>query len=1141
QHGTNLATHTHTHKGVRVLAGLAIFTMILCCLLAHEAVGQKEWTTRPVVIAEGQQVYPSVARPSQLGFTIVVWEDTRAGGSGADVYIQKIDNATGLPMWLPPDGLPVCTAPGAQQRPRAAYDSLGGVIVVWEDYRSGGASASVFAQRLNVFSGALDPNWPANGAPVCNLPSHAEHVRIAGTADGAFVSWLDYRGYDPATRQGRAVYMQYILGANGSWPQGLGYNWQLNGIPVSANPGLDQEHPELARDWIWRTDAGLDIKAGAVVTYQNLVYRAGQPIWQVMANNMDADGTRRYNGVDVALAVEDADQLKPRIVCSGAEQTADQPRAIVTWQDARENPAAPLFHIYAQIIDANGAVQNPQGEPICDNPESQINPVPALWERPYDPNTGDPYIPFVTIAWEDLRDEPLTATDVYAACIDARFVQLVNPGGNGGDPICQSYFDQTEVAIEQLWGGSNAVIAWTTPESGGAMNNIDVHYQMVDVRNWQLDKPVNGWPVVEAKGEQIRPEISNLVFVFQDHRRTAISGDARTDWDIYCQTPGECTGPKAMGWRDMFAKVTTVSDAELYRTVTDDEHNVYVVWDEVRDPVEGRQIFVQKFDKDGVARWTNGGVRVSDVHPQYPTGNAKYGDVAIDMAGGAQVTWQETGANGEQVMYAWVPVSGTITSQQIITVRQVPVNGSLGHIEPRIVKMGQSTRNGLWGPGAVVVYLDSLANGERRRFVARLKYSPSVDFCVDNNFIEPAPMNRFFGLEIAEDGDGGVLVLSRNENAAIGLKMLTVARIGEVFGNFILAGQDNAFPFDDFAGYDIAADLMWPAPHRAMVACALDFPGNLDLLVLSYTGANPSAAGRIAGFPWAYGGVMDPRQPAIVSDHFDMGTYGGMLLAWDLEYSLPGGQRVHSVFSEHVYFFNNGGWALASWPSGNPLQTSGQLAATSRPDIEVFPSSIPGQEPRAMIVWEGGGETSSCVPPRPTEIYTQLAGYDGALRGLYLNQERMVAPGGGNYHQRRPTIARSEDEHFTVFWMDESAGAANPMGTRMFQLSDQLIDWWKQHPATTVDDFRVLVYPNPVHDAAGQVHVRLESPSGGFVRVRLMDMLGRVLSQVYEGELAEGTHTLHTSLPAVGGANGTFFISVETATRRTLHRILLLK
>lgn len=86
--------------------------------------------------------------PDGLGGAILAWVDTRAGaGSSAfDIYAQRIGpNGPAVAGW-PETGLPVCTAPGAQQAIQLVSDGVGGAYVCWEDYRSG--SADIYLYRL---------------------------------------------------------------------------------------------------------------------------------------------------------------------------------------------------------------------------------------------------------------------------------------------------------------------------------------------------------------------------------------------------------------------------------------------------------------------------------------------------------------------------------------------------------------------------------------------------------------------------------------------------------------------------------------------------------------------------------------------------------------------------------------------------------------------------------------------------------------------------------------------------------------------------------------------------------------------------------------------------------------------------------
>ncbi|MDH7515828.1 MAG: hypothetical protein QHI48_08150 [Bacteroidota bacterium] len=228
-----------------------------------------------MTIAGGDQKNPSVAMPSNEDFTIIVWQDGR--GNDLDIYAQKIDNVTGIALWWPPDGVPVCTAENDQRNPRAAYDTLGGVIITWEDCREDptNAMAGIYATRLLVTSGALSPGWQPDGDAICAGSWNCSRPRIAGNGEGAYIVWTDERqGSD-----NRDVYLQYIL-SDGRVAPG---RWQAGGICVPANADPDQINGEVARDhaWQWNDDLSAYV-CGAVVAYQdkrNVSSSNGEPCW----------------------------------------------------------------------------------------------------------------------------------------------------------------------------------------------------------------------------------------------------------------------------------------------------------------------------------------------------------------------------------------------------------------------------------------------------------------------------------------------------------------------------------------------------------------------------------------------------------------------------------------------------------------------------------------------------------------------------------------------------------------------------------------------------------------------------------------------------------------------------------------------
>ena len=186
--------HTHTSRGNntsfrRALSRIIILSTVLTFFaMTIPLHAQTEWKDRYVTLAENDQIEPAIARPAQDAFTVIVWEDYRNGES--DIYAQMIDNNSGLPMWSPPDGVPVCTAVGEQRNPVASYDTLNGVIITWEDYRTrmyapivDSTAREIYAHRLSLTDGSCDPVWILHQAAWQSQQTRTQlHVTYASPA-----------------------------------------------------------------------------------------------------------------------------------------------------------------------------------------------------------------------------------------------------------------------------------------------------------------------------------------------------------------------------------------------------------------------------------------------------------------------------------------------------------------------------------------------------------------------------------------------------------------------------------------------------------------------------------------------------------------------------------------------------------------------------------------------------------------------------------------------------------------------------------------------------------------------------------------------------------------------------------------------
>jgi hypothetical protein len=164
--------------------------------------------------ADGINIAPTIAE-NQYGIdvaqdgsggVIVAWVDQRdLGVTQQDVYAQRIDS-DGNGTWAF-SGVPVCTEDDQQGYVTIAADDEGGAFIAWRDYRYG--SFDIYAQYMRDDGTAL---WPAGGIDVCSYEATQGYpVAVADGLGGVVIAWEDSR--TGVTR----VYAQRIEPRYGHW------------------------------------------------------------------------------------------------------------------------------------------------------------------------------------------------------------------------------------------------------------------------------------------------------------------------------------------------------------------------------------------------------------------------------------------------------------------------------------------------------------------------------------------------------------------------------------------------------------------------------------------------------------------------------------------------------------------------------------------------------------------------------------------------------------------------------------------------------------------------------------------------------------------------------------------------------------
>ncbi len=175
------------------------------------------------------------------GGAIIAWTDYRSGtsfGSG-DIYAQRIVSDGSIAPGWPPDGVPVCAAPGEQRYPTIAPDGAGGAFIVWQDARSG-LEWHVYAQHVEA-SGSIASGWVIDGNAICTAPGGQLTPVIGADPAGGFVAaWQDLRGPSPdiyAARvgpDGVVAALASLVSADAE-PGRVRLTWYVSGVGTSVS------------------------------------------------------------------------------------------------------------------------------------------------------------------------------------------------------------------------------------------------------------------------------------------------------------------------------------------------------------------------------------------------------------------------------------------------------------------------------------------------------------------------------------------------------------------------------------------------------------------------------------------------------------------------------------------------------------------------------------------------------------------------------------------------------------------------------------------------------------------------------------------------------------------------------------------
>jgi hypothetical protein len=272
--------------------------------------GDAIWAVNGVGVCtnSADQFYPKIARDNDGG-AVIAWQDYRNGGW--DIFAQRVHNS-GSTVFTP-DGVAVCTMANQQQDVEIATDGHNGMIVLWNDFRSGTMN-ELYAQRVDYIG---NPLWAPNGVLVCSTGwPPFEHKIVDDGVGGVIMTWHDSRtGFSD-------IYAQRI-GTSGS------IEWTVNGVPVTTTSSASTNH-SMATDGL----------GGSFVVWADT--RPGD--YRVYAQKLDISGNALWTADGIRVCTVDYLQNFPRVVSDGTGG------AVIAWNDYRYDNS----DVFAQRLNQNG-------------------------------------------------------------------------------------------------------------------------------------------------------------------------------------------------------------------------------------------------------------------------------------------------------------------------------------------------------------------------------------------------------------------------------------------------------------------------------------------------------------------------------------------------------------------------------------------------------------------------------------------------------------------------------------------------------------------------------------------------------------------------------------------------------------------
>ncbi|MCF7919519.1 MAG: T9SS type A sorting domain-containing protein [Candidatus Cloacimonetes bacterium] len=562
------------------------------------------WDTNGTLLCGAPQIQESAKiSPDGTGNFIVTWWDKRNENDG-DIYANRID-LDGNILWA--NDLVIYQGFGIQRNPRITESSDTGAIITWEDGRYVSEFKDIFVQKVTT-NGTL--SWATAGEVVCVEVNDQLNPRlVSDDSGGCWIIWDDGRNDGHPNEE---IYIQHF---NSDGDIQLADNGQIicDAFGEQFSPLIKKDgNGQMYLSWG-------DNRDGSTGLYVQLIDDDGNDL-------LIDNGQLIYYGLC-------GDALSAQIFCDGD-------KSLLLWEDTRFATIA--TQIYMQVMDENGDFDLIEdGIAITDTTGSdQVN---------FDAVLNDAG---AAVSWVELRG--LTNT-VYAQLVD---MEGNHHWGDQGLQLNTHESEQSGVKVSEdngyyYFGWSDRFGSWPDPivsqvcaqkvdvngnklwgDEGISAGNPDLQEDvLMDVVGryfiWKLDDwpdaqiyasyltedgdtspgwPENGLLICDAppySQQNAQGVITDegLLVVWEDLRN---STPEYANNDLYGQL---ITESGEFLWETDGAPLVTMANDQVEFKLKYYQDYIYLIWGDFRNGTD-YDIYMQKFDLDGVEQWEEGGVAV---------------------------------------------------------------------------------------------------------------------------------------------------------------------------------------------------------------------------------------------------------------------------------------------------------------------------------------------------------------------------------------------------------------------------------------------------------------------------------------------------------------------------------------------------